>query len=127
MIGKNQVVTPNSDQPMENIRPQNIYEALLISRIDPDRGMWRFYSLALQPTLLGGVTGAAPALPVGPADGDPPLGAAALPGTLKDAVPAGLGDALPSVPQSVLPGQVLGGLLVLTKGSALAPFVYTLF
>src|SRR4051812_23862393 len=26
-----------------------------LRRIDPDRGMWRFYSLALQPTLLGGV------------------------------------------------------------------------
>jgi outer membrane lipoprotein-sorting protein len=36
VIGKNQVTTPNPDQPMENIRPQNIYEALLIRRIDPD-------------------------------------------------------------------------------------------
>jgi Domain of unknown function (DUF4292) len=36
VIGKNQVATPNTDQPMENIRPQNIYEALLIRRIDPD-------------------------------------------------------------------------------------------
>jgi hypothetical protein len=36
VIGKNEVATPNSDQPMENIRPQNIYEALLIRRIDPD-------------------------------------------------------------------------------------------
>ncbi len=36
VIGKNQVATPNSDQPMENIRPQNIYEALLIPRIDPN-------------------------------------------------------------------------------------------
>jgi hypothetical protein len=35
VIGKNQVTTPNADQPMENIRPQNIYEALLIRRIDP--------------------------------------------------------------------------------------------
>ena len=35
VIGKNEVATPNSDQPMENIRPQNIYEALLIRRIDP--------------------------------------------------------------------------------------------
>lgn len=35
VIGKNEVATPNSDQPMENIRPQNIYEALLIQRIDP--------------------------------------------------------------------------------------------
>jgi hypothetical protein len=36
VIGKNNVATPNSDQPMENIRPQNIYDALLIHRIDPD-------------------------------------------------------------------------------------------
>jgi len=35
VIGKNQVTTPNISQPMENIRPQNIYEALLIRRIDP--------------------------------------------------------------------------------------------
>ncbi len=35
VIGKNQIKTPNVDQPMENIRPQNIYEALLIRRIDP--------------------------------------------------------------------------------------------
>jgi hypothetical protein len=28
--------TPNADQPMENIRPQNIYEALLIKKIDPE-------------------------------------------------------------------------------------------
>jgi hypothetical protein len=36
VIGKNDVGTPNTDQPMENIRPQNIYEALLIRHIDPD-------------------------------------------------------------------------------------------
>jgi uncharacterized protein DUF4292 len=36
VVGKNEVQTPNVDQPMENIRPQNIYEALLIRRIDPD-------------------------------------------------------------------------------------------
>ncbi len=35
VIGKNEVATPNTDQPMENIRPQNIYEALLIRHIDP--------------------------------------------------------------------------------------------
>jgi hypothetical protein len=35
VVGKNDVATPNTDQPMENIRPQNIYEALLIRRIDP--------------------------------------------------------------------------------------------
>jgi uncharacterized protein DUF4292 len=36
VIGKNEVATPNTDQPMENIRPQNIYEVLLIPRIDPN-------------------------------------------------------------------------------------------
>ncbi|MGP0020093.1 MAG: DUF4292 domain-containing protein [Candidatus Sulfotelmatobacter sp.] len=36
VIGKNEVATPNTDQPMENIRPQNIYDALLIRHIDPD-------------------------------------------------------------------------------------------
>jgi len=36
VIGKNEVQTPNADQPMENIRPQNIYEALLIRHIDPN-------------------------------------------------------------------------------------------
>jgi Domain of unknown function (DUF4292) len=36
VVGKNQIATPNTDQPMENIRPQNIYEALLIPRINPD-------------------------------------------------------------------------------------------
>jgi len=36
VIGQNEVQTPNSDQPMENIRPQNIYEALLIKHIDPE-------------------------------------------------------------------------------------------
>jgi Domain of unknown function (DUF4292) len=36
VIGLDQVPTLNSDQPMENIRPQNIFEALLIRRIDPD-------------------------------------------------------------------------------------------
>src|SRR3974377_1110247 len=30
VVGENQVATPNADQPMENIRTQNIYEALLI-------------------------------------------------------------------------------------------------
>lgn len=34
VIGKNDVPTPNTDQPMENIRPQNIYEALLIRHVD---------------------------------------------------------------------------------------------
>ena len=36
VIGANKVKTPNADQPMESIRPQNIYEALLIRRIDPE-------------------------------------------------------------------------------------------
>lgn len=36
VLGKNELPTPNTDQPMENIRPQNIYDALLIRRIDPD-------------------------------------------------------------------------------------------
>ena len=36
VIGKNEVTNPNADQPMENIRPQNIYEALLIRHIDPN-------------------------------------------------------------------------------------------
>src|SRR6202050_3866812 len=36
VIGKNEVATPNTDQPMENIRPQNIYDALLIRHIDPE-------------------------------------------------------------------------------------------
>jgi hypothetical protein len=36
MVGSNQVRAFNPDQPMENIRPQNIYEALLIRPVDPD-------------------------------------------------------------------------------------------
>jgi len=36
VLGLNGMPTPNTDQPMENIRPQDIYEALLIPRIDPD-------------------------------------------------------------------------------------------
>jgi len=36
VVGLNQMATPNTDQPMENIRPQNIYEALLIRRVDPE-------------------------------------------------------------------------------------------
>jgi hypothetical protein len=35
VVGQNQIQTTNSDQPMENIRPQNIYEALLIRPVDP--------------------------------------------------------------------------------------------
>ena|SRR5579871_3529979 len=35
VMGKDTVSAASSDQPMENIRPKNIYEALLIRRIDP--------------------------------------------------------------------------------------------
>jgi hypothetical protein len=36
VVGRNEVQTYNVDQPMENIRPQDIYEALLIRHIDPE-------------------------------------------------------------------------------------------
>jgi hypothetical protein len=36
VMGRNEVQTTNPDQPMENIRPQNIYEALLIRQVDPE-------------------------------------------------------------------------------------------
>jgi outer membrane lipoprotein-sorting protein len=36
VIGRNDMVTPNPQQPLENLRPQIIYEALLLHRIDPD-------------------------------------------------------------------------------------------
>ena len=36
VIGENQISTLNVNQPMENIRPQNIYDALLIRHIDPN-------------------------------------------------------------------------------------------
>jgi hypothetical protein len=36
VVGENQMTTANPDQPLESIRPQNIYEALLIRRIDPN-------------------------------------------------------------------------------------------
>lgn len=36
VIGKDRVTNLNSDQPMENIRPKNIYEALLIRPINPE-------------------------------------------------------------------------------------------
>jgi hypothetical protein len=39
VLGLNQVATPNTDQALENIRPQNIYEALLIPAINPDPGV----------------------------------------------------------------------------------------
>jgi outer membrane lipoprotein-sorting protein len=37
VIGHNDVVTTNPKQPLENVRPQNIYEALLIRAIDPEQ------------------------------------------------------------------------------------------
>jgi hypothetical protein len=37
VVGHNAVQTHNMDQPMENIRLQDVYEALLIQPIDPDR------------------------------------------------------------------------------------------
>ncbi len=36
VTGRNDVQTHNADQPMESIRPQDIYEALLIRAIDPE-------------------------------------------------------------------------------------------
>ena len=36
VVGRNEVQSHNLDQPMENIRPQDIYEALLIRHIDPE-------------------------------------------------------------------------------------------
>jgi outer membrane lipoprotein-sorting protein len=36
VTGRNDVQTHNADQPMESIRPQEIYEALLIRAIDPE-------------------------------------------------------------------------------------------
>ena len=36
VIGQNNVVTPNPQQPLENLRPQVIYDALLLREIGPD-------------------------------------------------------------------------------------------
>ena len=36
VVGRNDMQTHNSDQPMENIRPQDIYDAILIRSIDPE-------------------------------------------------------------------------------------------
>jgi outer membrane lipoprotein-sorting protein len=36
VVGSNQTQAIKSDQPMENLRPRNIYEALVIPSIDPD-------------------------------------------------------------------------------------------
>ncbi|MFZ0815815.1 MAG: DUF4292 domain-containing protein [Candidatus Sulfotelmatobacter sp.] len=37
VVGRNDVQSHNSDQPMENIRPQDIYDAILIRPIDPEQ------------------------------------------------------------------------------------------
>jgi hypothetical protein len=36
VVGRNEVQTRNADQPMESIRPQDIYDALLIRPVDPE-------------------------------------------------------------------------------------------
>jgi outer membrane lipoprotein-sorting protein len=36
VIGRNDIETHNPDQPMENLRPQHIYEALILREIDPE-------------------------------------------------------------------------------------------
>src|SRR6202008_4293906 len=36
IIGRNDAETPNPKQPLENMRPQNLYEAILIREIDPE-------------------------------------------------------------------------------------------
>lgn len=36
VIGRNDVETPNPKQPLESVRPQNLYEAILIRGIDPE-------------------------------------------------------------------------------------------
>jgi hypothetical protein len=36
VIGSNDVQTPNPKEPLENLRPQNFYDALLIREIDPE-------------------------------------------------------------------------------------------
>lgn len=35
IVGKNDVVTPNPQQPLQNLRPNVIYDALLLRRVDP--------------------------------------------------------------------------------------------
>src|SRR5690242_2325600 len=35
VVGRNDVMTPNPQQPLENLRPQVIYDALLLREIDP--------------------------------------------------------------------------------------------
>src|SRR5665213_1480667 len=36
VMGRNDVLTPNPRQPLENLRPQVIYDALLLREIDPE-------------------------------------------------------------------------------------------
>jgi hypothetical protein len=36
VLGRNEVQTHNADQPMESIRPQDIYDALLVRPVDPE-------------------------------------------------------------------------------------------
>src|SRR5215467_9586229 len=36
VLGRNDVATPNPQQPLENLRPQAIYDALLLRQIDPE-------------------------------------------------------------------------------------------
>jgi Domain of unknown function (DUF4292) len=38
VIGRNDVVVPNPQQPLQNLRPQIIYDALLLRPIDPEHG-----------------------------------------------------------------------------------------
>jgi hypothetical protein len=35
VVGQNDIITPNPQQPLENLRPQVIYDALLLRQIDP--------------------------------------------------------------------------------------------
>jgi len=37
VVGRNDVMTPNPQQPLENLRPQVIYDALLLREIDPQQ------------------------------------------------------------------------------------------
>lgn len=37
VVGQNEVVSPNPQQPLENLRPQVIYDALLLRELDPQR------------------------------------------------------------------------------------------
>lgn len=36
IVGRNDVIKPNPSQPLENLRPQHIYDALLLREIDPN-------------------------------------------------------------------------------------------